>query len=135
MQHYDRIKFLSRMQLPDFLQVLHLSDALLDSFHFCGGNSSFDSFAADAPIVTLPGEFMRGRQTMGLYQRMGFSDLVASDKADYINKALRLGQDPEFRQLMRHTLGKSARVDEDERAAMRLDHLDDLGMTPGCCIE
>lgn len=104
MQHYDRIKFLSRMQLPDFLQVLHLSDALLDSFHFCGGNSSFDSFAADAPIVTLPGEFMRGRQTMGLYQRMGFSDLVASDKADYINKALRLGQDPEFRQLMRQQL-------------------------------
>ncbi len=108
MRHYDRVLFLPRIQLPDFLQVLHLSDALLDSFHFCGGNTSFDSFAAESPVVTLPGEFMRGRQTLGLYQRMGFTDLVAKDKADYINKVLRLGTDAEFRLAMRSEL--AARV-------------------------
>ncbi len=100
MRHYDRVIFLPRLTLPDFLQVLYLSDALLDSFHFCGGNTSFDSFAAESPIVTLPGEFMRGRQTLGLYKRMNFTDLVASDKADYIDKALRLGTDVEFRKIM-----------------------------------
>lgn len=108
MRNYKRVIFLPRMQLPDFLQVLHLSDALLDSFHFCGGNTSFDSFAAESPVVTLPGEFMRGRQTMGLYKRMGFTDLVANDKADYIDKVLHLGTDTEFRQSMRREL--SARV-------------------------
>lgn len=108
MHHYDRIIFLPRMELPNFLQVLHLSDVLLDSFHFCGGNTSFDSFAAESPVVTLPGEFMRGRQTLGLYLRMGFTDLVASDKADYINKALHLGTDAEFRKAMRREL--AARV-------------------------
>ncbi|MEI6747262.1 MAG: methyltransferase domain-containing protein, partial [Methylococcaceae bacterium] len=104
MRHYDRVIFLPRMTLPDFLQVLNLSDALLDSFHFCGGNTSFDSFAAESPIVTLPGEFMRGRQTLGLYNRMSFTDLVASDKADYIDKVLRLGTDVEFRKNMRDKL-------------------------------
>ena len=104
MRHYDRVIFLPRMQLPEFLQTLYLSDALLDSFHFCGGNTSFDSFAAESPIVTLPGEFMRGRQTFGLYKRMGFTDLVASEKADYVNKVLRLGTDVEFRQAMRKKL-------------------------------
>jgi predicted O-linked N-acetylglucosamine transferase (SPINDLY family) len=108
MRHYDRVIFLPRMQLPDFLQILHLSDALLDSFHFCGGNTSFDSFAAESPVVTLPGEFMRGRQTMGLYKRMGFMDLVAEDKADYVSKALHLGKDKQFRQMMRQELANRA---------------------------
>jgi len=108
MRHYERVIFLPRMQLPEFLQVLHLSDALLDSFHFCGGNTSFDSFAAESPVVTLPGEFMRGRQTMGLYQRMGFTDLIAKNKTDYVAKALKLGMDETFRHNMRQEL--AARV-------------------------
>lgn len=104
MRHYERVTFLPRHQLPDFLQILHLSDAVLDSFHFCGGNTSFDSFAAEAPVVTLPGEFMRGRQTLGLYQRMGFTDLVATNKADYVQKCLRLANEPDYRSAMRKEL-------------------------------
>lgn len=110
MHNYDRVIFLPRKKLPDFLQILHLSDALLDSFHFCGGNTSFDSFASESPVVTLPGEFMRGRQTMGLYKRMGFMDLVAEDKADYVNKALHLGTDTKYRQQMREELAKRVPV-------------------------
>lgn len=110
MKHYDRVIFLSRIQLPDFLQILHLSDALLDSFHFCGGNTSFDSFAAESPVVTLPGEFMRGRQTMGLYSRMGYMELVAADKSDYVAKVLRLGMDAEYRSVVRRELAAKVSV-------------------------
>ena len=110
MRHFNRVIFLPRLQLPDFLQVLHLSDALLDSFHFCGGNTSFDSFASESPVVTLPGEFMRGRQTLGLYQRMGFTDLIAENKADYIEKTLKLGTDAQYRQAMRTKLASCVSV-------------------------
>lgn len=119
MRNYDRVIFLPRIQLPDFLQVLHLSDALLDSFHFCGGNTSFDSFAAEAPVVTLPGEFMRGRQTLGLYQRMGFTDLVATDKADYVAKALRLGMDSDFNHAMRRELAARVPVIYEDAGVVR----------------
>lgn len=104
MRNYDRVVFLPRMQLPEFLQTLHLSEVLLDSFHFCGGNTSFDSFAAEAPVITLPGEFMRGRQTMGLYTRMGFTDLVAADKAEYVEKAMRVATEPDYRHAVRQEL-------------------------------
>lgn len=110
MRHFDRVVFLSRLQLPDFLQVLHLSAALLDSFHFCGGNTSFDSFAAEAPVVTLPGRFMRGRQTLGLYQRMGFTELVAADKADYVAKTLRLANDADYARAVRRELAQRVAV-------------------------
>ncbi len=104
MRHFARVGFLPRMELPDFLQILSLSDAVLDSVHFCGGSTSFDSFSVDAPVVTLPGEFMRGRQTYGLYRRMGMMDLVAKDRADYVDKALLLGGDTAYREAMREKI-------------------------------
>ncbi|MBL8826876.1 MAG: hypothetical protein JNM18_07795, partial [Planctomycetaceae bacterium] len=49
------------------------------------------------PIVTLPGEFMRGRVTKALYEKLGVTDCVARDLDDYVRIAVRLGTEPEFR--------------------------------------
>ena len=46
---------------------------------------------------TWPGAFMRGRHTHGFYQLMGLDDGVAADHAGYVDLALRLGREPEFR--------------------------------------
>ena len=46
-------------------------DAMLDTLRWSGGNTSLDALAAGLPIVTLPGRFMRGRQSAGMLAHNG----------------------------------------------------------------
>ena len=82
-----RVIFMAPVSLPEYLGALRAADALLDTFHFGGGCSSYESFAVAAPVVTLPGERMRSRITAGLYGRMGQSRWVARDAADFVRLA------------------------------------------------
>ncbi len=97
----DRVGFLDHQRNDLFMHLLTLADAILDSTHFCGGTTTAQALAVGAPIVTLPGEFMRGRITYGCYRQMGLVDCVARDAADYARIAVRLGTDPAFRARMR----------------------------------
>ena len=72
-----RIRFLRQMPLPDFLSLVTVSDVMLDPLHYSGGNTSLEAFALGTPIVTWPGEFMRGRHTHGFYKLMDLDDCVA----------------------------------------------------------
>jgi predicted O-linked N-acetylglucosamine transferase (SPINDLY family) len=71
----------------DFLRINSLCDVMLDTLRWSGGNTSLDALACGLPIVTLPGRFMRGRQSFGMLTLMGLADLVARDAADYASKA------------------------------------------------
>lgn len=88
-----RIKFLSSLSHPDFLQLLACADVVLDPFPFCGGNTSYEAFAVGSPIVTFPGRFLRGRLTYAMYKRMGIENLTANSIDDYIQIAVELGKD------------------------------------------
>ena len=74
-----RIVVIPRQTPEDFLSLQALSDVILDTPHFSGGNTSFDAFHLDKGIITLDGEFMRGRVTSGMYRAMGLADTVATD--------------------------------------------------------
>jgi predicted O-linked N-acetylglucosamine transferase (SPINDLY family) len=80
------------------------ADACLDSLDFCGCLTSLDALWYGLPIVTLPGELMRGRQTFGMLRLLGLDELVARDAADYVQIATRLVQDGAWRD------GLSARI-------------------------
>jgi predicted O-linked N-acetylglucosamine transferase (SPINDLY family) len=86
----SRIHLMPSVSLPDYLAALGTADALLDTFHFGGGCSSYESFGMSAPVVTLPGERMRARITAALYARMGQSRWVASSVDGFVNLALEL---------------------------------------------
>jgi predicted O-linked N-acetylglucosamine transferase (SPINDLY family) len=92
-----RVMWLDRQHQNRFFALIELCDAVLDTVHFNGGTTSLQAFALGAPVVTMPGRFMRGRFTAGLYRRMGMSDLVARDGADYARITARLGNDPVWR--------------------------------------
>jgi len=78
-----------------------VSDVMLDTFHFGGGNTSYEGLAMGVPIVTLPSPYLRGRFTLGCYQRMGIDDCVATDPDQYVDIAVRLAPDREFRSAVR----------------------------------
>jgi predicted O-linked N-acetylglucosamine transferase (SPINDLY family) len=105
----ERVGFLPHQRNDRFLHLLTLADAVLDSIHFCGGTTTVQCLGVGAPIVTLPGEFMRGRWTAGCYQAMGLADCVARDADDYVRIAVRLGTDPAYRASIRAAiLGNNA---------------------------
>ncbi len=52
---------------------------------------------AACPIVTLPGRFMRGRQSAGMLALMGVDELVARDTDDYVGIVARLCSDAAWR--------------------------------------
>jgi predicted O-linked N-acetylglucosamine transferase (SPINDLY family) len=70
---------------------------MLDTLHWSGGNTSLDALACGLPIVTLPGAFMRGRQSAGMLGLLGLPELIARDRADYLAIAARLGGDADWR--------------------------------------
>lgn len=92
-----RTLFLPYMPRQDFLAVNQVCDVMLDTLRWSGGNTSLDAIAAGLPVVTLPGQFMRGRQSMAMLRSIGCSDLIASDKEDYVRKASVALSDVAFR--------------------------------------
>jgi protein O-GlcNAc transferase len=94
----DRVMFVPRIPQKHFFRLLMVADVVLDPPFFGGGNTSYEAFAMGLPIVTWPGEFMRGRVTEGCYRQMGFTDLVAGGLDSYVEIALRLANDREWRE-------------------------------------
>lgn len=95
--HDDRIVTLSLVARAKYLEVASVCEVVLDNLHWSGGNTSLDAFTAGTPVVTLPGAFMRGRQTMAMLRLMGLEELIARDGEDYVRIAVKLVQDPAWR--------------------------------------
>lgn len=96
-----RVRFLPRMPLREFLGWLRRADAVLDSWHFSGGDSTLSALAAQAPVVTRAGTYYRGNQTAGLLRMLGLDETIAADAEDYVARAIRLATDPDWRMHVR----------------------------------
>ena len=92
-----RVRFLPAMTADDFMNVMALADVSLDTRPFGGGNTSWQSIAAGTPAVTWPGEFLRGRYTQALYQRIGVDECTVDNADDYVSTAVRFATDDTFR--------------------------------------
>jgi predicted O-linked N-acetylglucosamine transferase (SPINDLY family) len=104
-QSDERIRFLPAMSHVDYLNVMALVDVSLDSRPFGGGNTSWQAIAVGTPMVTWPGNYLRGRYTQALYRLMGIDDAIVYSAADFIARAVRFGTDASY------TAAFSARVD------------------------
>ncbi|MEE3715567.1 tetratricopeptide repeat protein [Tumidithrix elongata RA019] len=89
--------FLPSLVKAEYLNVHILSDVFLDSFGWSGGNTTLEAIACDSPVVTCPGDFMRGRHAYGILQMLGVTDTIASTEAEYVEIAVRLGLDLDWR--------------------------------------
>jgi CRISPR-associated protein Csy1 len=93
----ERVRVLPQVAHDDYLRINLLCDAMLDTLHWSGGNTSLDALACGLPVVTLPGPYMRGRQSAGMLGILGAAELIARDRADYLAIAARLCADPAWR--------------------------------------
>ncbi|BAP54338.1 TPR repeat-containing protein [Thioploca ingrica] len=100
----ERIRFLPRMTLSDYFNLLSLVEVMLDPLPFGGGNTSYEAFALGVPIVTLPIPFLRGRFTYACYRQMEIMDCVADNPQHYVDITLKLGTDPSYRKLIQQKI-------------------------------
>jgi len=91
------VRFLPPVSPDGYIDLLSQMDVILDSIGWTGGNTSLQAIELGKPIVTLPGEFMRGRHTLAMFKMMGLEKQVATSIDDYISKAIRLGSDKTLR--------------------------------------
>ncbi|MBL8521699.1 MAG: hypothetical protein JNK75_13670, partial [Betaproteobacteria bacterium] len=82
----------------DYLAVNRLCDFMIDTLHWSGGNTTLDALASGLPVVTWPGKFMRGRQSMAMLRILGLDELIAESADQYVEIARRLGRDADWRQ-------------------------------------
>ncbi|WP_109047223.1 tetratricopeptide repeat protein [Azospirillum sp. TSA6c] len=114
-----RIHLLPGLGTADFIALTADADVMLDPFHYSGGKTSLEALAFGTPVVTWPGAFMRGRHTLGFYTLMGLNDCVASDPADYVDRAVRLGTDSRLRAQVRQRILERSAVLFDDGTSIR----------------
>lgn len=103
-----RVVFLPHLDRADYLALTAAADVLLDPPHFGGVNTTYDGLSLNQPIVTRPSAFHRGRYTYGCFGRMGYEETVARSDEDYIDKAVRLATDVEYRHKVKQDLAEAS---------------------------
>jgi protein O-GlcNAc transferase len=124
-----QVKFLPRLDAAGFRAVLNLADVILDTLHWSGGNTSLDALSVGAPIVTLPGRFMRGRQSKAMLEVLELPELIAGGTGEMVATALRIARDADIRHdLRQHILTRvDALFDQVEPIRALEAHLERLG--------
>jgi predicted O-linked N-acetylglucosamine transferase (SPINDLY family) len=93
----DYCHILPRQDWDNYISLNLVSDVFLDTLGWSGCHTTLDAIACKLPVVTFPGEFMRGRQSYAILKRLEVTETIASDEEEYIEIAVRLGKDREWR--------------------------------------
>ena len=118
----DHLVLIRPLNSEQFQAMSHIADVLLDTPDWSGCNSTLELLAHGLPVVTLPGEFMRGRHTLAILRMMGMDELIAATPEAYVDLAVRLGTDPVWRKEVRARISASySRVCHDLTAVRGLE--------------
>ncbi|UBF27734.1 tetratricopeptide repeat protein [Kovacikia minuta CCNUW1] len=118
----DHCLFLPGQDMQGYVSLLSCADVFLDTLAFSGGHTTLDAIAANLPVVCCPGELMRGRQSYGALKLLGVIDTIAQTEAEYIDIAVRLGLEPEWRAAIVQQMSKShANLFEDKTSVVGLE--------------
>ncbi len=94
----DHCVFRPALPGPEFRAEMALCDVTLDSLGWGGCNTTLDALELDLPVVTLAGEFMRGRHGLGILSMLGMESFASPDIGAYVARAVELARDGHARQ-------------------------------------
>jgi protein O-GlcNAc transferase len=93
-------------------------DVFLDSMGWSGGNTTLEALQHAVPIVTRPGDTMRSCHSGAILAHIGVEDTVARDNDEYIAIAVRLANDPQWREDIRSRLNERKAMLADDKGAV-----------------
>lgn len=102
-----RVRLHATLPVADYRQFVADADLLLDSFGFSGGITTLDALWQERAWLTLPGECMRGRQSMAMLAQLGLGELIAESVDDYVARAIALAESPERRRTLERRIAES----------------------------
>ncbi|MBP0005272.1 MAG: glycosyltransferase [Cyanobacteria bacterium SBC] len=82
----------------DIRHALQQADVYLDSFPYSGAASVLDPLRVGLPPVAMEGSELRFRQSAALLRELQIPDLIADSEESYIQLAVKLATDTNFRQ-------------------------------------
>ncbi|MDX2097157.1 MAG: tetratricopeptide repeat protein [Leptolyngbyaceae cyanobacterium bins.59] len=114
----DYCLFLPVQARHPYLMLNQLSDIYLDTIGFTGGNTTLDALACHLPVVTYPGELMRSRLSYSMLRRMSILETIARSEDEYIEIAVRLGQDADWRNAIQQAIAAKCELLYDDRTCV-----------------
>ena len=96
----EHVILLPRLDPARYHALNHISDIFLDSIGWSGCNTTLEAITCNLPIVTFSGKLMRGRHSAAILNMMGIKETIAESVNEYIEMAVRLGKDAEFRKYL-----------------------------------
>ena len=93
----SQIHIFPGMDHISYLNLIKISDIILDPFPFGGCNSSLEAFSLGKVVITCSSSMINGRFTSGFYIKMGLEYLITNNKDKYINLALKFATDLEYK--------------------------------------
>lgn len=97
----SRIFFFKRQSKARFLGALACADLFLDSSPYNAGTTASDALYAGCPVITLPGEIYASRMAASIVSHAGLPELVCASEQEYIDKAVRIYVDANYRDAIR----------------------------------
>jgi predicted O-linked N-acetylglucosamine transferase (SPINDLY family) len=111
----ERLTFVDRVPMQDYLEQYRRIDIGLDPFPYGGGTTTCDALWMGVPVVSLSGRTAVGRGGASILSNIGLEDLIAKSAEEYIDIAARLAADPsrlgELRSNLRRRMQGSALMD------------------------
>jgi len=89
----QRCLMLPRLGKAEFCYVNEHADIMLDTCFWSGCNTTFETLVHQTPVITLPGNTMRGRHTAAILALHGLEELICDTEQGYVALAGRLATD------------------------------------------
>ncbi len=113
------ISFRKWAKPDEFFSLLHHSDAVLEPTVFGFGTTMMEALSIATPIVTLPGKYIQSRGGVAFYRLIDVLDLVASDENSYINLAIKLANNREFKNSIKEKIAKNNHLIYEENGIVK----------------
>jgi predicted O-linked N-acetylglucosamine transferase (SPINDLY family)/capsular polysaccharide biosynthesis protein len=105
----ERVRFIPWIGSRDrFIGLLHAADAVLDSFHHGGATTSHLCLASGVPMATWVSQTSRSRFILAYYSLMEIDDCIAETPRQFIDIALRLANDKNWRRGIAERIRRAA---------------------------
>jgi len=102
-----------------FYGLMRRADVFLDTIGFSGFNTAMQAVESGLPIVASEGRFMRARLASGILKRMGLPELVTTSEDEYVDLAVKLARNTEYRGQVRTRLEASRGILYEDHAPIR----------------
>ena len=100
----SRVEMRGRIPLGEYLAAIEDCDVALDTLPYNGATTTFDALWMGVPLVALAGDRGISRGAFSIASVLGAPELVAHTAADYVERNVRLANDPAWRIALRRTL-------------------------------